>query len=85
MNDNPQTIQDVEAIAAKLGHTFTPDDYAQAHQRAEQRARQLDQSTSEGTKRGVAALVDAFNRFYPKFLPALLAIGDVLISLTQTV
>lgn len=86
MNDNPQTIQDVEAIAAKLGHTFSPDDYAQANQRAEQRTRQLEAQTSaESTKRGLAAIVEAFNRFYPKFLQALLAVGDVLITGVHTV
>ena len=86
MNDNPQTIQDVEAVAAKLGHTFTADDYAQAHQRAEQRQRQLEAETAtQSTKQGVATLVEAFNRFYPKFLQALLALGDVLVTAVHTV
>jgi hypothetical protein len=85
--ENPQTIADVEALAAKYGITFSPDDYAQAHERAEQRRSQMEHSiaTGDSVKTGAAALVEKFNRFYPKFLQALLGIGDVLITATQTV
>src|SRR5258708_17652135 len=85
--ENPQTIADVEALAAKYGITFSPDDYAQAHERAEQRRQQMEHSiaSTDSVKTGAAALVEKFNRFYPKFLQALLGIGDVLITATQTV
>jgi hypothetical protein len=86
MNENPTTIADVEALAAKVGISLTSDDYAQANTLAEQRRQQLEaQLTSEAQKQGLAALVDQFNRFYPKFLQTLLGIGDVLTTMTQTV
>lgn len=87
MNENVQSIADVEAQAAKLGITLSADDYAAAHKLAEQRRQQLEveHSTSQTTKNRAAAFVEGFNRFYPKFLTALLGIGDVLITATQTV
>ena len=37
MNDNPQIIADVEALAAKHGISLTADDYAAAHALEHQR------------------------------------------------
>lgn len=84
--ENPKSIADVETLAAKYGVSFSPDDYAQAHMLADQRRQQLEaQLANDNQKTRIAAWVDQFNRFYPKFLKALIGISDVLITLTQTV
>jgi hypothetical protein len=84
MENQPQTIAEVEALAAKVGITLTVEDYAAAHRLAEQRQRQLE-AAHERSQTRISTLVLAFNRFYPKFLQTLLGIGDVLITATQTV
>ncbi|MEP7289629.1 MAG: hypothetical protein ABI947_28090 [Chloroflexota bacterium] len=87
MNENPQTIAEVEAIAAKLGIPLSAEDYAQADALAQQRRTQLEaeQLAHEPNKSSTAAFVERFNRFYPKFLQTLIGVGDVMISLTQTI
>lgn len=78
----PQTINEVEAIAAKYGINLTPEDYQDAQEVMDRRRLQMEQSTTEKT--GTAAWVDRFNKWYPRFLNSLIGIGDVLITMTQT-
>lgn len=88
MTENtPRTIPEAEAIAQKYGIMLTPQDYADMQAVMDERARHLErQLSSAGTTRhGLAALVEQFNRFYPKFLKALIGISDVFITLAQTV
>lgn len=85
LENQPTTIAEVEALAAKYGITFSPDDYARAHEMMEARRTQLEaqESLVKGDK--TAQWVDTFNKWYPRFLKALIGVGDVAISLTQTV
>jgi hypothetical protein len=83
MEPQPQTIADVESIAARSRIAFEPSDYEKAQSLMDARKRQLAQSSED--RAGAAGFVDRFNRFYPRFLKALIALGDVMISLTQTI
>jgi hypothetical protein len=87
LSDQPKSIAEVEAMAAKVGIAFKHDDYAAAYavgdQRREQVEREAEQSERQRSKTG--QWVDRFNRFYPKFLQSLHATGDVLITATHTV
>lgn len=87
MNDQPKTIAEVEALAAKVGITLTPDDYAAAQALADQRRQQIEREIeqSELSRSKTSQWVDQFNRWYPKFLKSLHAIGDVFITLTHTI
>ena len=77
-------MADAEALAARYGLPFTLQDRADAQAVIEQRRAQLE--TEHADKRtGVARFVTVFNRFYPKLLETLLALGDVLITSTHTV
>ena len=81
-----QSVEQVEAVAAKVGITFTAEDYAQADALAAQRLAQIQaqEAASERAASGRKVWVDRFNRWYPRFLRALQGIGDVSISLAQT-
>jgi hypothetical protein len=87
MNDQPKTIAEVEAMAAKAGITLTPDDYAAAQALADQRRQQVEREAEQAelSRSKTSQWVDQFNRWYPKFLKALHAIGDVFITLAYTV
>ncbi len=82
-NDVPKTIEEAEAIAAKWGITLTTQDYADAYAVMAEREHQIErqQIVSSKTNKG---WIEWFNRLYPKFLQSLLGIGDVFITLTQT-
>ncbi|MEP7284324.1 MAG: hypothetical protein ABI947_00990 [Chloroflexota bacterium] len=86
MNENPQTIAEVEAIAAKMGIVLPPEYHSEASQAERRRYAELETRLARETPQGgTAAFVERFNRFYPKFLQTLLGVGDVLITATQTV
>ncbi len=87
MNDQPKTIAEVEALAAKVGITLTPDDYAAAQALADQRRQQIEREAEQAelSRSKTAAWVDQFNRWFPKVLKALQGVADVLITLTHTI
>src|SRR5262249_35089253 len=81
-----RTRGDAETYAAKMGYFFTPDEFAQATNLETQHRSELQaQAAAESPKTGISAFVEQFNRLYPKFLQTLLGIGDVLITMTQTI
>jgi hypothetical protein len=86
-NVGPMSIAEVEALAAKVGITLTPDDYAAAQRLADQRRQQVEREAeqAEQARSKTAAWVDQFNRWYPKFLKSLHAIGDVFLTLAHTI
>jgi hypothetical protein len=79
-----QTIQEAEQIAARRGVELTPEHYQQMYAVMNERQR-LEQTQDTGQRSNLAGFVERFNRFYPKFLKALIGVGDVMVSLTQTV
>lgn len=80
---NVTTLEQVESIAAGHGLILTPSDRAKvaATQKAEL-ARLMELEANEAEKR---SWVDTFNQFYPRFLEALYAVSDVLLTLAQTI
>jgi hypothetical protein len=74
------TLHEAEAYAASQGIALTPTDRRRI---AEAQRAELDrlQSLSTGQRIG---LVDKFNQFYPRFLAALVSVGNVLLTTAQT-
>ena len=83
MNEQPQSIQEVEAMAGKWGITLTPDDYQAAQELMNTRRAQLEQVQAANDSRQTT-WAERFNRSYPIVLRALHGIGDVSITLVQT-
>lgn len=81
-SDIPKTIAEAEQIAARYGITLTAQDYTDMYAVMAERQHQIERQDVVKVRKG---WVDKFNRFYPKFLQTLLGIGDVLITMTQTV
>lgn len=85
MSEQIHTLEQAEQYAAAHGIAISPADRAKiaAAQRAElERLKSLEEV--QGSAGGISRLVGDFNRFYPKFLESLLALGDTLLTLAQT-
>lgn len=80
----PKTIAEAEEIAARYGITLTAQDYADMYAVMAERQHQIERQQVV-TSKAAKGWVDRFNRFYPKFLEALLGIGDVLITAAHTI
>jgi hypothetical protein len=84
--NNISTLEEALAHAAHHGVSLTPDQLAQAHAAMREHQQQLENADLiESTHTGLRAFVERFNRFYPRFLQALIGTGDVLITMTQTI
>lgn len=85
MNNQPMTLQEAEQYAAQHGIALTPEDRARIGeaQRAELARLVALKPPQERTK--AMGLVESFNRLYPRFLEALGALADVLLTFSQTV
>jgi hypothetical protein len=72
------TIEEVEALAAKVGLNFTADEYSAAYALGEQRRAQVESQieAGEGKRRGMGAWADRFNRALPRVLKAIMGIGN---------
>lgn len=81
-SDIPKTIAEAEEIAARYGITLTAQDYTDMYAVMAERQHQIERQQVVRTKRG---WVDKFNQFYPRFLQALLGIGDVLTTGVHTI
>lgn len=81
----PKTVQDAIEIAAQYGIELTQKDIDDAYEIANANQRQLEAQSEAISANKLREFVDRFNRFYPRFLQTLLGIGDVLITMTQTV
>jgi hypothetical protein len=82
------SLEEALSLAAKHGVTLTPDELAQAHAAMQEHRRQLESADlleSQQTHTGVRMFAERFNRWYPKFLQALIGVGDVMITMTQTI
>lgn len=86
MSEPTTTIEDALQAAAKAGIEIPTEVIIKAQATANLRREQLEKEleVSQSSKGKIAVLVEAFNRLYPKFLQTLIGIGDVMISLTQT-
>jgi hypothetical protein len=85
MDESPQTIEDVLKLAGQRGIELTAADIEAAHHMAAQRRVQLEaESTERDSGKRWSMWIEQFNRWYPKFLQAVIGFGEVLITLTQT-
>lgn len=81
------TLAEAEHFAALHGIRVTPSDRSniqKAQQSEQQRLRQLAHDTPQQGSI-LTRLVEVFNRLYPRFLESLTHIGDVILTLTQTI
>lgn len=78
MNEQLQSIEQVEALAARWGIELEASDYEAAQEMIAQRQRHLlaQQDTNEPARRGLGAWADRFNRALPRVLKAIMGIGN---------